>query len=237
MTMIKDYMESRNNVILISLICVCIVAIVSSLFFYTQTTQKNLVIKDLESRYVDLINTSTILRSYYDELHDNYKELELNFEDLVGFYDELQIDLEEVQNDYLTLENRYASLLTEKEVLQVELDASARELDDLLNLRNQIVLEENKTLEISPKGNVTLTYDTTYAGFIQINISSSTDIIVWIGSSMVDGQYYARLPPSFPETITEGSFIIPTCYTTYIHVINPSEQTMAQVVLTITYTY
>jgi hypothetical protein len=234
--MIKDYRESRHNIILVSLICVSIVAIVSSLFFYTQTTQNNLVIKDLDSRYLDLINTSTVLRSYYDELHDNYKALELNFENLMGFYEELQIDLAEVQNDYLVLENRYASLLTEKEALQVELDA--RELDDLLNLRNQIVLEENKTLEISPNGNATQTYyETTDAGFIQINISSSTDIIVWIGSSMVDGQYYARLPPSFPETITEGSFIIPTCGTTYIHVRNPSEQTTAQVVLTITYTY
>lgn len=148
MTIIKDYMESRDNVIIISLMCVCIFAIVSSLFFYTQTTRKNLVIQDLESRYLDVINTSTVLRSYYDELHNNYKELELNFEDLMGFFDELQIDLEEVQNDYLTLENRYASLLTEKETLQVELDARARELDDLLNLRNQIVLEENKILEI-----------------------------------------------------------------------------------------
>jgi hypothetical protein len=228
--MIKDYTESRNNVILVSLICVCIVAIVSSLFFYTQTTRKNIVIDELESRYLDLVNTSNVLRSYYDELHDNYKELELNFEDLMGFYDELQIDLEEVQNDYITLENRYASLLTEKEALQVE-------LEEISNLRNQIVIEENRTLEISPRGNATLTYDITYAGFIQINISSSTDIIVWIGSSMVDGQYYARLPPSFPETITEGSFNIPTCCTTYIHVINPSEQTMAQVVLTITYTH
>jgi len=235
--MIKDYMDPRRNVILVSLICVCIVTIISSLYFYNQTTQNNLVIKDHEARYLDLINASTVLRSYYNELHDNYKELELNFEDLVGFYEELQSDLEKVQNDYLTLENRYASLLTEKEALRVELDARARELDDLLNLRNQIVLEENKTLEISPRGNATLTYDTTYAGFIQINISSSTDIIVWIGSSMIDGQYYARLPPSFPETITEGSFIIPTCCTTYIHVINPSEQTIAQVVLTITYTY
>jgi len=122
MTMIKDYIEPRRNVIIISLICVCIVAIASSLFFYTQTTRKNLVIQDQESRYLDLVNTSNVLRSYYDELYDNYKELELNFEDLMEFYDELQIDLEEVKNDYLTLENRYASLLTEKVALQVELE-------------------------------------------------------------------------------------------------------------------
>jgi hypothetical protein len=228
-----------------------VVTLISTGFFYYQTTRKNNLINDLESKYSELIetynlalNTSSIIRNYYNELNENYKELGDNYEELgenynelQRFYDELEIEREKIHNRNLELENNYVSLLTDKERIQDELALAIDELEDIVNLRKQIVLETNKSIIIPPKHNTTLTYPLTHAGYIELNVSSNIEIIVWIGSSLTDETYYARLPPSFPDTLKEGTITVPAVLTTYIYIINPNEFIEAEIQLTLSYTF
>lgn len=225
------------NFFVLGLVCVVIITLSTSIFFYYQTITNNSAIKDLQIKHTELIkeydsaiNTVNILRNYNDELLHNYELLKSSYEELQDYYEELQIDLQNLQNEKIKLENNYLKVLEEKNSLE-------KELNNIENFENINVLETDKLLVIQPKKNVTLSYDTTFAGYIQINISASKDIIIWIGSSITDELYYARLPPSFPNTITQGSFVVPTCCTTHIFVINPNENTEVEVELSITYTY
>ena len=112
-----------------------------------------------------------------------------------------------------------------------------QELEDITNLQKKILLENNETLEIGINGNITLSYDTRYAGYIEVNFTASSDVILWVGSSILDTLYYARIPPSFPETSKQGSFVIPTCDNIHVFLINPSETLKVEIMLAITYYY
>lgn len=241
---IRDDLKNRINIPFLLIVVLLIVTSISSGLFYYQTTRKTILIDDLESKYSDLnetyylaLNTSSVIRNYYNELNEYYKELGENYAELQRFYDELEKERERIQNKYFEFENKYVSLLTEKERIQDELARAYYELENIENLRTQIVLETNKSIILQPKHNTTLTYPLTYAGYIELNVSSNTEIIIWIGSSISNETYYARLPPSFPNTLTEETMIVPAALTTYIYIQNPSEFTEAEIILTLTFTF
>ena len=167
--------------------------------------------QDLNDRYLTLVNTTNSIEKYYEEISDMYTAL---------------------RSEYSNLEESYTALMREKVVLQNEIHV----LEDIVNLKKSIIVVSNKTLELVPEQNVTLTYISSYAGCIMVNFTSSSDIFFWVGSSMAESEYYARYPP-FPETATEGMFKTPVCGTIYINVINPSEMHGAIIVLSIKYVY
>jgi hypothetical protein len=184
-------------------------------FFYYRMVQDGLVIGDLQARYLNLhssylslLNTSSSLESYYNELQGMYSVL---------------------RSEYSDLENLYSDLLREKVALQ-------REYDEIMNFSRSVFLEHNRTLDLSAGGNVTLSYNTIFSGFIEVNFTSSYDVFFWVGSSVTKNEFYARYP-SFPETATNGMFTVPACATLYIYVKNPNEDVSAIVTLTIKYTY
>jgi hypothetical protein len=184
-------------------------------FFYYRITQDELIVGDLLAKYLDLhssylslLNTSSSLESYYNELQGMYSVL---------------------RSEYSELENLYSDLLREKVALQ-------REFDEITNFSRSVFLEHNKTLELSAGGNVTLSYNTIYSGFIEVNFTSSSDVFFWVGSSVTKDEFYARYPP-FPETATNGTFVMPACATLYIYVKNPNADIGISLTMTIKYTY
>jgi len=84
--------------------------------------------------------------------------------------------------------------------------------------------------------NVTIYYDNDYAGYLEVNFTSTTDVYLWIGSSVGDGDYYSRFPP-FPETSKEGAFKVPVCSATYFFIVNTDEEADASITLSIKYVY
>jgi hypothetical protein len=187
-------------------------------YFYYVINQDRLIIEDYSTRYLDLharhlelTNVSTSLEAYYGELQDMYSVL---------------------RGEYSNLEDSYSALMQERVALQNEMHT----LEEIVNLNESLLLEEDKTLELLPDGNITLSYDTTYAGYLLVNFTASSDIYIWVGSSVTENEYYARYPP-FPNTAVHGSFALPVCATVYINISNPSEEIEAAVTLSIKYIY
>jgi len=187
-------------------------------YLYYRVNQDELAMADLQSRYSDLhnnymslLNTSSSLQEYYNELTGMYSVL---------------------RGEYSDLEDMYSASLVEKAVLRDELD----ELKAILNLGRSMVLESNMTVELMPDDNLTLTYNAIYAGFIEVNFSSSADVFFWVGSSIDEGRYYARYP-AFPNTAVTGTFMVPVVDVVYFTVFNPNEEIETVVFLSIKYVY
>jgi len=208
----------KTDYVKISLVAFLVVSAGLSGFFYYRITQYQLAVDDLQSGYL--------------ELHGNYLSLENRSLTLEGFYNELQDMYSTLRGEYSNLEDAYSNALQEKAILQQEL-ANASEV---LNFNRGVLLEVNRTLELSAEGNVTLSYEVVYAGFVEVSFNASEDVVVWVGSSVSEGEYYARYP-AFPETAFNGTFRVPAMATVYINVFNPNEEVGATVTLTIKYTY
>lgn len=214
----KVEVGKKTDYVKISLAAFLVVSAGLSGFFYYRITQYQLAVEDLQSTYL--------------ELHGNYLSLENRSTTLEGFYSELQDMYSTLRDEYSNLEDAYTSALQEKATLQQEL-ANASEI---LNFNKGVLLENNKTLELSAEENVTLSYEVVYAGFVEVSFNASEDVVVWVGSSISEGEYYARYP-AFPETSFNGTFRVPAMATVYINVFNPNEEAEATVTLTIKYTY
>jgi hypothetical protein len=231
------FFDSKWDFEKIILITFSLVFILLSAFLIYQTNQKNILVRDFEAKYSDLaekyetsINASSVLRGYYNELQGSYDILLMNFGDLQDYYEDLQGDMENLQNNYLELESLYGSLLLEKEILELE-------LGNIKDFKKSMVLEENRTLVLYAKDNRTLSYEVPYAGFLELNFTSSMDMVLWVGSSFIDGLYYARIPPTFPDTSNGGSFTVPALSTVYVYLYNPNEFLETEVVLDIHFFY
>jgi hypothetical protein len=239
----------RLNFVLIGSILLIVCGIFTTGFYFQQNNLKNSNIRGLVKNYAELVNeynscllTANVLNDYYEELFYNYEQLKVSYETILDSGttvddNETALFLEKLQEEYSRLQNRTLILQEEIDSLRYELDALSLEMNEILNLEKYVVLDENRTIEIQPDGNATLVYDITYAGYMTINVTSSSEIVIWVGSSLTDGIYYARFPSSFPDTLTESSIIVPICSTTYLYVINPSDQDIVYVELSISYVY
>lgn len=212
----------KMDYVKVTLAVLFIISVGFSGFFYyqltrarSQLTQTQLSFEDFQVKYMDLydsylslLNTTSSIEDHYYELQDMYFT---------------------IRSEYSNLGDRYSILLRAEAALRSE-------FEDIMNFGKSIVLEENRTLGLSAGGNVTLSYDTIYAGYVEVNFTSSTDVVIWVGSSVTDDEYYARFPP-YPNTAVNGTFKIPVCATVYIYIINSNEETGAIVNLTMKYVY
>ena len=191
-------------------------------FIYYQFYQGQLAMDALQTDYMTLHGS-------YLSLHNTSATLERFYQELEGYYDELQDMYATLRGEYSNLENMYSNVSMERALLQSE-------FDDVVGLRKSLVLEENRSLDLAAGENVTISYDIDYAGYLEINFSSTTDVYIWIGSSVSDGDYYSRYPP-FPQTSTGGTFEVPVCATTYFFIKNTDDEAGASITLSIKYVY
>lgn len=228
-------MFSRIDYVKFFLAVLTLALLYSSTFFYFQLMQKNNLISRTEESY------QALLSSYYT-LEENYLTLLNTTEDFEKYYNELQEMYTTVRNEYSNLEDMYSLLAQEKSQLQNQYSALhanfvsvQKELDDILSFSKDSYLERNASYEIHAGKNRTLLYNISYAGFIDVNFTSSTEIYFWVGSSVANG-YYARYP-SFPYTSYNGTFTIPVSHDVYLFVVNSNENENTNITLSIKYTY
>ena len=241
--MIGEYLSSERDYVKIIGIIIFSISVIVSTFFFFQINQKNQIIRnyevlnlDLSENYNESLSVSSTLRSYYSELGVNYKTLLSTNEELQSYCEQIQDDIDGLTSEYLELVNDYDFLLIEKLDVQESLENDIAELVDIVNLNKNRSLD-NQTLIISSQGNQSLTYELNYSGYVEINFNSSSDIIIWVGSSISDDVYYARIPFRFPETAVTGTYVVPVCRDVFFYIINPSETDVVEVVLSITYHY
>jgi hypothetical protein len=184
---------------------------------------------ELADNYAILLNISDTLREYYDNTRTNYSELQIMYQNLRQEYsDLLSLQSGSIQENAELLD-KISQLNLEKEVIQ-------KELDDLLSFSKSTIIENNLSRVIPPGGNTTLTYDIVYAGYIEVNFTSTTDIFLWIGSPISEDAYYFRYP-AFPHTAFNGTFIVPVSNAVYLFIKNVDVELSGEVIITIKYTY
>lgn len=186
-----------------------------SYYLYDQLVERRVFIYDLQIRYSELndnylllMNTTASINAYYEEIQERYNNLTL---------------------EYQHLEDRFDAIYREKKHVD-------QELNEIILLQKTTIFEDNKTIELPAKSNVTLTYDALYAGYLVVNYTSSGEIVFWLGSSITENRYYARYP-SFPDTTKQGSIKIPVCSTVYVFILNPNDEIDIMVNLDIQYFY
>jgi hypothetical protein len=200
------------------------------LYFRSQTlnsldAQYNELIDD----YTILLNISDTLREYYDITRSNYSELLIRYQDLRQEYSEI-LDLHSGSiQENAELMNQISQLYLEKEVLQ-------KDLDDILSFSKSTIIDHNSSYFIQPGGNTTVTYDIVYAGYIEVNFTSKTDVFLWIGSPVSEDAYYFRFP-AFPYTALNGTFIVPVSNAVFIFIKNTDVELSGEINITVKYTY
>jgi len=199
---------------------------------------------DLNSSYYDLQNNATILEDYYGYIKSLYNELYVNYTDLSGMYSDLYDDLVVINSqysvsseNYVVLQSNYLLLLEDYNNISYGYDGATKLLSDIQNLALHSMLNNQENIEIGPRNNKTFTYNISYAGFLEINFTSSTELLVWVGSSAVEPNYYARYP-IYPQISDHGSFQIPVAGdNAYIYLENPDPVSIADIVLSVKYVY
>lgn len=164
-------------------------------------------VKLVEANYIALENRTNTLEAYYQQIQDQYSNL---------------------LTDYMEMKGRYDMLVQSNSLLQ-------REYNDVLNHGKQFMVEEKNTLALQPGENVTIAYDIPASGYIEVEVDSTKEVFVWVGSTYVEGVYYARFPP-FPETASLLSFKVPVSPTMYLYIENADTQ-VAEIEYTINLVY
>lgn len=230
---IEKVTEKETDYLKIALAAFSIILLVTSVFLYIKLDEGNsnnaYDRSIIEEGYIQLNN------SYYS-LRENYLILLNTSSSLEDYYIELQEMYSTFRSEYSDLEDLYLMLAQEKADLVDDKNSIQRELDDMLSFSKRFVLESDASYAVPAGRNMTLSYDITYAGFIEVNFTSFTDIYIWVGSSISENGYYARYP-AFPQTAYNGTFTVPVCFDVYLFIVNTSTDSGTNVTLTIEYTY
>jgi hypothetical protein len=217
MKALREYARRTDAVKILLVVFSVFTACVTG-YFFSGTTQDQRVIKDIQVSYLDL--------------YDRYLTLEKNFSITNRYYNEITEMYTNLRDEYSEFTKGYVNISREKNTLQNEVAV----FEEIINFEKYIIFESNRIVELPPQGNATLLYETNYAGFLEVNFTASTDIFLWIGSSINKEIYFARFP-TFPNTAVNGSFKIPVCSTVYINISNPNEENDVDVRLSVKYTY
>jgi len=161
----------------------------------------------------------------YSLLLEDYMVLYNKSSSLEGYYNELNEMYSALREEYSDLQSRY-----------LDLEKEQNEYYEIINFDRILVMEENKRFELSAGSNITLVYDLLFAGYVEINFTSTTDVFFWIGSEISQEVYYSRYPP-FPETASNGIIKMPACKTLNLNIKNPDLYSKAVVTLTIKFVY
>ena len=182
----------------------------------------NGVYSELTDNYLILLNNSNTLQDYYNRTLSNYEEL--------------QIMYQETRVEYSVLQSLHSDSIKDNAELRAQKDAIQKELDDTLSFSKSTILANNSSYSVPPGGNMTISYDIIYAGYIEINFTSTTDIFLWIGSPVSEVIYYSRFPV-FPHTALNGTFIVPVSNAVFLFIENTDLALSGEIKITIKYTY
>jgi len=141
---------------------------ISGLFYY-QMSQWKLAFESLQKSYSDLRGEYTDLEEMYSTLRGEYTDLQEMYSGCRSDYTDLQNRYSTLDREKMSLQNRYSTLDREKMSLQ-------NERDEILHFEKREVLDEDKTLDLVAGGNITLSYDTSFAGYIEVNFNASVEI-------------------------------------------------------------
>jgi hypothetical protein len=164
-------------------------------------------VKMVEANYDALENRTGTLETYYQQLQDQYSSL---------------------MTDYTDMKGRYEALIQSNALLQ-------REYNDVINHNRQVLVEEKNNVRLAPGENVTIVYEILASGYVEVEVISTKEIYVWVGSSFVDEIYYARFP-SFPQTASVFSFKVPASPSLYFFIEN-ADTDEAEIVYSINLVY
>ena len=106
----------------------------------------------------------------------------------------------------------------------------------MLTFSKSTTIVNNTSYVIPPGGNTTISYDIDYAGYIEVNFTSTTDIFLWIGSPVSEDAYYFRFP-AFPHTAFNGTFSVPVSNAIFLFIENTDVELSGVVIITIKYTF
>jgi hypothetical protein len=170
----------------------------------------------------NLLNDKKGLEHSYMALEDRTSTLEAYYEELTGNYLSLRADYSSLDYEYSELVSTHYALL--------------RDYDDIVNLRKEQALADEELIALGPGENHTLIYSLNGAGYVEVKYQATGEVFHWVGSSIVDGVYYSRIP-SFPQTSRNGVFRVPAVSQLYLHVVNPDTDNVVEVKLSVTYVY
>jgi hypothetical protein len=143
---------------------------------------------------------------------------------------------QETRMEYSVLQSLHSDSIKDNAELRAQKDAIQKELDDTLSFSKSTILANNSSYSVPPGGNMTISYDIIYAGYIEINFTSTTDIFLWIGSPVSEVVYYSRFPV-FPHTAFNGTFIVPVSNAVFLFIENTDLALSGEIQITIKYTY
>lgn len=143
---------------------------------------------------------------------------------------ELQKQITELQKQVSDLQNQVASLQKQVKDLQNQVN----ELLSIVDLKVTKTLEKDKTINLPPGGNITLSYPMDYAGYITITFTASGTTVFAIGSDSTNPTWYFWWVSD--GTLTSCKIPV-TRGTTYIGFANPSSFSGLTVTFTLEYTY
>ena len=194
---------------------------------------------ELKTPLTIIIFTSLIIGALIGlnlEPHNELINLQQRYEALFTYYSELEEahNILEARNNETEMEN--IRLENESMILLEIYNDVNKELDEILNYKKSIQLEENKTIIIHPRNNYTLTYEIPFNGYIILNYTSSNDTFVWIGSDSLYKTYYARIP-DFPNSTTMDVIIVPVQPDLKILFINDDESYSLEINIWLTFIY
>jgi hypothetical protein len=181
-----------------------------------------LVLSLLNGYFYFQLSAYNDLKSEYDSLYNRTVIQEIYYDNLSSMYSEIRLEYDQLSSNYKDLLQKYYNL--------------SREYEDILKYEKEETLVVNESIVLPIKSNSTYTYELPFSGYIVMNYSADDDVYVWIGSSMVDGVYFARYP-QFPETAESASFIVPVAPDLHVFIGNPNEFNEARVSFSIKFVY
>ncbi len=204
--MSKESTVKRKKDNPISIMLFIVVLILSLLTGYLYFRLKEY--SNIKDEYESLYNKTLIQEIYYDNLSSMYSEIRIE-------YDQLSSSYKDILQKYYNLTDEYGSVL---------------------KYEKEVTLAVNESTVLPIKSNSTYIYELPFSGYIIMNFTADDDVYIWIGSSMVDGIYFARYP-RFPETAENASFIVPVARDVYVFIGNPNEFNEARVNFSIKFVY
>ena len=196
----------------------------------------------LNASYYDVLNNSIILEDYYNYIKLLYNDLYVDYNDLLETYSGLVDELDSVHllysnstAKYHDLQNDYLLLLEDFDELKNNYSEILLEIDNLKNFQLIDVLASQENIQIYPSDTVSISYNISYAGILEISYSSTVEIFVWVGSSKAIPNYYARYP-AYPNTSYFEEFTVPVAGDmVYMYFENPSLDEIADVNFSVSY--
>jgi hypothetical protein len=151
-------------------------------------------------------------------------------------YQDLRKEYSDLQDIYSGTIQENTELIDQISQLNLEKEVIQKELDDTLSFSKSTIIDNNSSYAIPPGGNTTIQYEIIYAGYIEVNFTSTTDIYLWIGSPVSEDTYYFRFP-AFPRTAFNGTFSVPVSNAVFLFIENTDVEASSVVIITIKYTY